>query len=109
MMVAMLMEDLLEELGHQVTGSAAHLSEGLTLARTGEFDFAVLDINLGGASSGEIAEVLAQRGIPFMFASGYGRTGLPPERLEAVVIQKPFDVPTLSAALDQLLGGELAA
>ena len=109
MMVAMLMEDLLDELGHQVTGSAAHMSEGLDLARTGEFDFAVLDINLGGTSSGEIAEVLAERGIPFMFASGYGRTGLPAERLDCVVIQKPFDVPALSAALDQLLGGEQTA
>ena len=104
MMVAMLMEDLLDELGHRVTDSASHLREGLELAQTGEFDFAVLDINLGGASSGEIADVLAERGVPFMFASGYGRAGLPVDRRDSVVIQKPFDVSALSAALDQLLG-----
>ncbi|MDP8916131.1 MAG: response regulator [Pseudomonadota bacterium] len=102
MMVAMLVEDLLAELGHRVTASAAHLDEALELARAGEFDVAILDLNLGGQRSLPVAEVLAERAIPFMFASGYGAGGLPPEHSQAVVLQKPFAVQDLAAALDRL-------
>lgn len=103
MLIAMLVEDLVEELGHSVTATAAHLEEALRLARSADVDVAILDLNLGGDRSIPVAEVLAERRIPFMFASGYGAAGLPPEHSGAVVVQKPFVAEDLSAALDRLL------
>ena len=103
MLVAMLVEDLVEELGHEVAASAAHLEEALRLAGSADFDVAILDLNLGGQRSVAVADVLAERSIPFMFASGYGAAGLPPEHRDAVVVQKPFAADDLSAALERLL------
>jgi len=89
-MVAMYVEDLLTELGFEVAGLATALEQALPLAREGEFDFAVLDINLAGRVSFPIADVLRERGIPFLFASGYGSKGMRDDYRSAVRIQKPF-------------------
>jgi CheY-like chemotaxis protein len=89
-MVAMYVEDLLTELGYEVAGLATGLDQALPLAREGEFDFAVLDINLAGKTSFPVADVLRERGIPFLFASGYSSKGLNDEYRNAIRIQKPF-------------------
>ncbi len=89
-MVAMYVEDLLTELGYEVAALATSLDQALPLAREGEFDFAVLDINLAGPVSFPVADVLRERGIPFLFASGYSSKGLNDEYRNAIRIQKPF-------------------
>ena len=89
-MVAMYVEDLLTELGYEVAGLATGLDQALPLAREGEFDFAVLDINLAGKTSFPVADVLRERGIPFLFASGYSSKGLNDDYRNAIRIQKPF-------------------
>lgn len=101
-LVAMMAEDMLAELGARPVGPAHRLEEGLALAREAELDGAVLDINLGGARSDAIAEVLAARGVPFVFATGYGRSAAP-AGLEAEVIDKPYSLEKLSAALAEAL------
>lgn len=98
-MVAMYVEDLLTELGYEVVGLATSLDQALPLAREGAFDFAVLDINLAGQVSFPVADVLRERGIPFLFASGYSSKGLNEEYRSAVRIQKPF----LSQDLEQAI------
>ncbi|HYF55567.1 MAG TPA: response regulator [Salinarimonas sp.] len=98
-MVAMYVEDLLVELGFEVAGIATGLDQALPLARTGDFDFAVLDINLSGELSFPIAQELRRRGIPFLFASGYGSRGLSEEFRTAVRIQKPFLSQDLARAI----------
>lgn len=101
-LVAMLMEDYLTDLGFDVVGPAMRLEPALQLAQTEEIDFAVLDINLAGKQSFPIAEVLRQRGISFLFASGYGTAGLA-EGFESVrVMQKPFDRSDLERAMQQV-------
>ncbi len=102
-MVAMYVEDLLTELGFEVAGIATGLDQALPLAREGEFDFAVLDINLAGELSFPIAEVLRERGIPFLFASGYGSKGLNDEFRSAVRIQKPFLRRDLAQAIGKIV------
>jgi CheY-like chemotaxis protein len=99
-LVAMLITDMLENLGHQVVGPAHDLDDGLALATGGGFDCAILDISLNGKSSMPIADALRQRGLPFMFASGYppspdenGFKGIP-------LLQKPFDMRQVEAALE---------
>jgi DNA-binding response OmpR family regulator len=102
MMVAMYVEDLLVELGFEVAGIATGLDQAMPLARDGDFDFAVLDINLDGRLSFPIADVLRERGIPFLFASGYGSKGVSDGYRDAVRIQKPFLSNDLAQAIAQI-------
>lgn len=102
--VAMALEDMLEALGCVVVGPAARLAEGLDLAESETFDAAILDINLGSATSLPIADVLRLRDLPFGFASGYGA---PPEGYdEAPLIEKPYREEDVKAVLEVLLEGE---
>ena len=102
-MVAMYVEDLLTELGVEVAGIATSLDQALPLAREGSFHFAVLDINLGGQLSFPVADVLRMRGIPFLFASGYGSKGLTDDYRNAIRIQKPFLCHDLAEALAKII------
>jgi CheY-like chemotaxis protein len=101
-MVAMYVEDLLDELGIEVAEIATGLEQALPLAQEGTFDFAILDINLAGEASFPVAAVLRKRGIPFLFASGYGSKGLIEEFRNAVRIQKPFLGQDLAQAIAKI-------
>jgi hypothetical protein len=68
----------------------------------GSSDFAVLDINLAGRLSFPIADVLRDRGIPFLFASGYGSNGVSDDYRNAVRIQKPFASRDLAQAIAKI-------
>ncbi len=102
-LVAMLVEDMLVELGFDVIGPATRLNRALEFARTANVDLAVLDVNLANERSYPIAQVLKQRGIPFIFATGYGETGLTEEFRGAVTIQKPFKSAQLAGAISAIL------
>jgi CheY-like chemotaxis protein len=102
MMVAMYVEDLLTELGYEVVAVATGFEQAVPLAQEGEFDFAVLDINLNGRLSFPIADMLRARGIPFLFASGYGSKGLNDNHRDAVRIQKPFRTRELAQAISKI-------
>lgn len=102
-MVAMLIEDMLEELGYTTSFHASSLADGVAYARTGDFDVAILDINIIGGTSFPIAAALAQRGIPFTFCSGYGRLGVPAAWMDQHCVAKPFSAEQLDAALRRLL------
>jgi CheY-like chemotaxis protein len=101
-LVAMLVEDMLGELGHEVAALSTHLDEAVRLAASGAFDFAVLDINLNGERSFPVADVLIERGLPFIFATGYGAKVLPPHLAGTPVLQKPFSLDELRHVLDRL-------
>jgi CheY-like chemotaxis protein len=103
MLVAMLIEDMLIDLGYEVIGPAARLAEGLKLANGEQVDAAVLDINLAGELSFPIADVLEARGIPFIFASGYGARGLNEVHRNRTALSKPFQVQDLAQALVNLV------
>lgn len=91
MLVAMLIVDILDDLGFETLGPAMRLETALEYASGADFDFAILDINLAGKHSFPVAEKLKERRIPFIFASGYGRSGLVEPYLDIPVLQKPFD------------------
>ncbi len=101
-MVAMYVEELLSDLGYESVVVATGLDQALSLAREAAFDFAVLDINLGGRLSFPVADVLRARGIPFLFASGYASKGVNDNYKDAVRIQKPFRSRDLARAIDRL-------
>lgn len=102
MLVAMLIEDVILDLGHEVVGPAMRLDAALSVANNEEFDFAILDINLAGQQSFPVADRLTERGIPFMFASGYGAAGLSPPYTTAPILQKPFSPAQVETALKKL-------
>ncbi|HZG09783.1 MAG TPA: response regulator [Allosphingosinicella sp.] len=104
MLVAMNIEDMLLELGHEMAGLASRLAPGLALAGESEADAAILDVNLAGEQSFPIADLLAERGIPFLFATGYGVAGIAERFRGRTVLQKPFRLADLGAALRTLAG-----
>ena len=102
MMVSMLIEDMLSELGCQVVGPASRLDDALELAREAEMDCAVLDVNLGGQPIFPLADLLRERGLPFAFATGYGDAGVRDVDRQAPVLQKPFREGDLARVLGEL-------
>jgi CheY-like chemotaxis protein len=97
--VAMLVEAMLDDLGCTVVLSAASVREALELVRRGGFDVALLDVNLAGEKVFPVADELRRLGVPFAFASGYGADGLRPDLKDVPIIQKPFQLGDLEAAL----------
>jgi CheY-like chemotaxis protein len=107
MLVAMLIEDMALELGYEVIGPAMTLPHALELANDTDIDCAILDVNLGnGVNSGPVAELLAQRGVPFLFATGYGAQGVAEHYRAAKILQKPFALHELKRALHQVVPPE---
>ncbi|MEW6017560.1 MAG: HWE histidine kinase domain-containing protein [Pseudomonadota bacterium] len=101
-LLAMELETGLSEAGAEVLGPAYELEEAMALLAQ-PIDAAVLDANLNGLSVQPVAELLAERGVPFVFATGYGDTGAPPNGFDAPVIRKPYDVTQVTAAVAELL------
>jgi CheY-like chemotaxis protein len=103
-MISMLAEDILSDAGCTVL-LAGRLQEALELATTAEMNVAVLDVNLGGGqTSYQVADVLAERRIPFVFATGYVAEGLDQRHSHRVTVQKPYAPQTLVAALSAAVG-----
>ena len=89
-MVAMLIEDILDELGCKVAGVVSEIDEALTRSAEGRFDIAILDLNLNGSRTSRVAEKLAELRLPFIFSTGYGLAGVPPAFHGVPVLVKPF-------------------
>ena len=104
-MIRMMVADMLEELGYSVAAEAGEINEAVRLAGTTEFDIAILDVNVNGKVISPVAEVLAGRGRPFIFATGYGAQGLPEEFRNRPTLQKPFQMETLAQVLADTLKG----
>lgn len=107
MMVSMLIEDMLTDMGCQVVGPASRLDEALSLAETAEMDCAVLDVNLGGQPIFPLADALRARGVCFAFATGYGDAGVRDVDKGAPVLQKPFresDLARILCVLSERMG-----
>ena len=101
-MIRLLLDGMLSELGYTMAGEAGRLDEAVALAKAGEFDLAILDVNLNGHPVTPVVEILKQRKVPFVFASGYGRRGIPDGCPDAPLLQKPFQSEALARALAQL-------
>jgi CheY-like chemotaxis protein len=103
-LVAMLVEDMLADLGCEVVATAARLEVAVEKASTLPIDFAVLDVNLAGQLAYPVADALRERGIPFLFATGYGASSLAEGYRHLPALQKPFGDRDLARALASILG-----
>jgi CheY-like chemotaxis protein len=99
-MIRMLLDGMLSDLGHTVAAEAGRIEEAMALAKDADFDIAILDVNLNGQPITPVVEVLVGRGLPFVFATGYGQRGVPEPYRENPTLQKPFQVEALARALD---------
>jgi CheY-like chemotaxis protein len=104
MLLGILLEGMLTELGHEVATIAPRVSNALAAVESETFDFAILDVRLQGESVAPVADALAAKGLPFIFATGYGRNGLPEAYRSKPVLQKPFSQSDLQHALRSLAG-----
>jgi DNA-binding response OmpR family regulator len=105
-MIAMLVEDMVLDFGSEVVGPSFQLNEALRIAHDAELDAAVLDINVGGAVIFPVADVLQRRGIPFIFATGYGSKTLPPRFSDSPTLSKPFSYEALAEVLRAALADQ---
>jgi CheY-like chemotaxis protein len=103
MVVAMMLEGMLKDLGYRVI-KAARVSRAAGFAATEAIDAAVLDVNLAGEASYRVAEELRRRGIPFAFASGYAPGSLRADFRDVPVLRKPYLQQDLRGVLATLLG-----
>ena len=104
-LIAMMLEDFLQELDRRVVGSADCVSGALTLIEAGGIDAAIHDVNLrGGEKSWPVADALAERGIPFILATGGADDGVRQAHLGRPVLQKPFTMDGIERALARLEG-----
>ena len=99
LMIRMLLQGMLTDLGHTVAAETGAINEAMTLAKQAEFDLALLDVNLNGEPITPVVEILIGRGVPFVFASGYGKSGVPEPYRAAPALQKPFQIEALAAAI----------
>jgi CheY-like chemotaxis protein len=107
-MIRMMVADMLEELGYSVAAEAGEISEAMKLAQSADFDLAILDVNVNGKMISPVADLIKARQRPFIFATGYGSSGLPEEYRDRPALQKPFQIETLAKAIDTVLTGPAA-
>jgi CheY-like chemotaxis protein len=105
LMIRMLLEDMLGDFGCIIAGEAGTIDQAMALVRDTAFDVAVLDVNVEGVVITPVAAELAARGVPFVFATGYGARGLPDGYTDRPVVQKPFETVALEKALGVALAG----
>ena len=95
-LLAMLVQDLIEEVGGVVVGPAGSVDEALKVLTAGELDGAILDVNLGGEMVYPVADTLSAQGVPFVFVTGYGRHGMTGAHSDRTTVQKPFNPTTFA-------------
>src|ERR1700746_2472565 len=102
-MIRMMVADMLEELGYRIAAEAGEIGEAIKLAQSTDFDFAILDVNVNGKVISPVADLIRARNRPFIFATGYGSSGLPEEYRDRPALQKPFQLETLGKMIETTL------
>jgi CheY-like chemotaxis protein len=99
-LIAMMLEDFVESLGHIATASADNVEDALDCVARGGFDLAILDVNLGSAECWPVADALVERGIPFILATGGHVTPPPAHHAGAPTLSKPFTLDSVREVLE---------
>jgi CheY-like chemotaxis protein len=98
-LISLMLQQMLEDLGCAVVGAAENLAGALSLASSGGADVAILDVNLGGQSIYPVADLLAAKRVPIIFATGYGQQGLNESYRVHTILAKPYDVDAVRSSL----------
>ena len=99
-LIAMMLEDFLESLGHRVHATCESVSEAVRAVESGGFQLAILDVNLKGEHVWPVAARLREKDVPFVLATG-GHVAPPPAEFNSVpVIEKPYTIDRVNPAID---------
>ncbi|HLL26841.1 MAG TPA: response regulator [Xanthobacteraceae bacterium] len=90
-LVALALSDFLTELGFSIVGPFSKLADAKQAVAQGNVDAAILDVNLGGEPIYPLAEILAERDMPFVFTTGYGAESIDARFKNAPILQKPIE------------------
>ncbi|GAA4719356.1 response regulator [Sphingomonas lutea] len=104
-LIAMMLEDFLDSLGHTISGSCDTVQCALEEVEKGGFDLAILDVNLKGENVWPVASALRARKVPFVIATGGHVDPPPPEFNDAPVIEKPYTVDRVTPAIEAAFAG----
>lgn len=102
-LVSMMLADMLSAFGHKVDGPYSRFSDAILAAKSNNLQAGILDVNLGGEKTYAVADILANRKIPFAFVTGYGPDTILTEFSHAPVLQKPIEAAKLHALLQQIV------
>ncbi len=104
-LIAMMLEDFLDSLGHQVAGTCDTVAGALTRVEQGGFDVAIVDVNLNGEQVWPVADRLAEKGIPYILSTGGHIEPPPAQHANAPVLSKPFTLDAVEPVLEKACGG----
>ncbi|MCB1413862.1 MAG: response regulator [Xanthobacteraceae bacterium] len=99
-MIRMMVAEMLEDLGYTIVAEAGELADAMRLAQSARFDVAILDVNVNGKVVTPVAHVIEERGLPYIFTTGYGAQGVPEEFRDRPILQKPFQMDTLARMIE---------
>jgi len=102
-LVSMMLADMLSAFGHKVDGPYNRFPDAILAAKSNNLQAGILDVNLGGEKTYAVADILANRKIPFAFVTGYGPDTIVSEFSYAPVLQKPIEAAKLHALLQQIV------
>jgi len=102
-MIRLMVAEMLVELGYKVAAETGDLNEALRLAQSTDFDLAILDVNVNGRVISPVADLICAKGLPFIFATGYGSSGVPAAYRDRPALEKPFQVEALSRTIESAL------
>lgn len=102
-LVALMIEDMIDDIGAMLIATVSTIGEAMATLESARPDIAMLDINVGGDQVFPVCERLAELGIPFVFSTGYGEHGVPPQWRASPVLQKPYSASQLADALARCL------
>jgi CheY-like chemotaxis protein len=108
-MIRMLLDGMLADIGYTMTAEAGALGEAMALAQREEFDVAILDVNLHNEPITPVVEILIERGLPFVFATGADLRGVPQAYRARPTLQKPFRIEALQRALQAVVAKPASA
>ena len=102
-LIAMMLEDFVLSLGHEVSGNCDSVETAMKEVENGTFDLAILDVNLKGENVWPVAAALRSKGTPFVLASG-GHVDPPPAEFRNVpMIEKPYTIDRVTPIIDAVL------
>jgi len=99
-LIAMMIEDFIDILGHSLAGTCESVAEALVKVEEGGFDTVILDVNLRDGPCWPVADVLKDKGIPFVVATGGHVEPPPPAHADAHQLAKPFTLDGVQSALE---------